>query len=243
MVNADRQAEFANGALVRRMFRVPTAPAESPADGAPQHDGVLRWPGRVVTAEALQRNLNGHREILVPTNAVITPLAEEQLRSGRVTIQRQPAQSRDARLTTWGYTQDAGHPLIESAVQALAREGTNVELLPGLRQDDFGRWAKEVAACVVAGQYCGGAVFCSDPGLFCCIANKVPGLRAVPVVTVLQAARATLTAGANLLAVEMPGRTFFEIRQILRLLCLGQAPCCPDGVACVLRELDGHAHS
>ena len=87
----------------------------------------------------------------------------------------------------------------------------------------------------------GGVVFCHDPGLVCCVANKVPGLRAAAVTTVAQAARATLTLGANLLAVEMPGRTYFEMRQILRLLCDGRRPV-RHGVACTLQELDGHAH-
>jgi len=62
------------------------------------------------------------------------------------------------------------------------------------------------------------------------------------IVTVAQAARAALTLGTNLAAVEMPGRTFFEVRQILRTLCLPGAAACPDGVALTLRELDGHAH-
>ena len=78
-------------------------------------------------------------------------------------------------------------------------------------------------------------------GLACCVANKVPGLRAVPVTTLQQAARATLNLAANLLVVEMPGRTFFEIRQTLRTLINLTHPC-PDGVACTLTELDGHAH-
>jgi hypothetical protein len=84
-------------------------------------------------------------------------------------------------------------------------------------------------------------LFCADPGLACCVANKLPGLRAVAVTTVAQAARATLALAANLLVVEMPGRTFFEVRQILRTLS-GSTTSCPDGVACTLRELDGHAH-
>jgi ribose 5-phosphate isomerase RpiB len=84
-------------------------------------------------------------------------------------------------------------------------------------------------------------VFCEDPGLVCCVANKVAGLRAVAVSTISQAARATLTLNANLLAVEMPGRTYFEVRQILRTLCNGSG-ICPEGVACTLQELDGHAH-
>ena len=77
-------------------------------------------------------------------------------------------------------------------------------------------------------------------GLVCCVANKVPGLRAAAVTTVAQAARATHSLGANLLAVEMPGRTYFEVRQILRAVC--GAGACPDTVAGTLRELDGHAH-
>jgi hypothetical protein len=87
----------------------------------------------------------------------------------------------------------------------------------------------------------GGILFCRDAGLVCCVANKLPGLRAVAVASVAQAARATLAVGANLVAVEMPGRTFFEVRQILRTLCQAGAAC-PSGLACSLQELDGHAH-
>jgi ribose 5-phosphate isomerase RpiB len=85
-------------------------------------------------------------------------------------------------------------------------------------------------------------VFCGDPGLVCCVANKVPGLRAAAAWTVTQAARAALALGANLVAVEMPGRTFFEVRQILRALCAGGGSGCPGDVARTLGELDGHAH-
>ena len=74
------------------------------------------------------------------------------------------------------------------------------------------------------------------------IPSRRTACRAAPVVTIAQAARATLTLGANLLAVEMPGRTFFEVRQILRILCCGDGPNCPEIVAALLRELDGHAH-
>jgi hypothetical protein len=72
------------------------------------------------------------------------------------------------------------------------------------------------------------------------VAIKVKGVRAAHVLNAQQAARAFLTLGANLLAVEMPGRTFFEIRQIVR--CLVKPSACPESVACVLQELDGHAH-
>ena len=204
-------------------------------------DGVLHWPRRVLAADDLRRALNGHREIVLPRAAVVTPLAAEELRANGVRVTRGEAAKPQA-ARNWGHGRERSYPLVESAVRAAEREGIAVKELPanGGRSPD--RWAKAVAECVASGTCCGGVVFCDDPGLVCCVANKVTGLRAVPVVTVAQAARATLTLGANLLAVEMPGRTFFEIRQILRILCSCDGPACPPGVACTLKELDGHAH-
>src|SRR5262249_53104672 len=104
------------------------------------------------------------------------------------------------------------------------------------------QWAREVAQCLARGQCRGVVVFCQDPGLVCCVANKVPGMRAAAGTTVAQAAKATMSLGANFLAVEMPGRTLFEIRQILRTFCTPGGCVCPSPVACQLQELDGHAH-
>src|SRR5262245_21762262 len=135
---------------------------------------------------------------------------------------------------TWGFGQDQAYPLVRSAVQALAREGLRVRELSPAGEPLPCRWAKAVAECIARGECAGGVLFCADPGLVCCVANKVAGLRAVAVTSVGQAAQATLTLAANLLAVEMPGRTFFEVRQILKTLCSG-APPCPEGVACTLK--------
>jgi ribose 5-phosphate isomerase RpiB len=142
----------------------------------------------------------------------------------------------------WVIGQDRPHPMVSTAVQALAREGFAFHEFPLEAQQLPCRWAKAVAECLARGEYQGGVLFCDDPGLVCCVANKVSGLRAVPIVTIAQAARATLSLAANLLVVEMPGRTFFEIRQILRMLAGSSTRACPDGVACTLQELDGHAH-
>ncbi len=202
---------------------------------------VLHWPKRVLSAEDLARNLNGHRELVLSPRAVVTPLAAEQLRSNGVRISREAAEKKSATRPLWGYGQERPFPVVQTAVQALDREGAELKELPA--QDGLTcRWAKALAECVQRGECGGGVVFCSDPGLVCCVANKVAGLRAVPVTTVLQAARATLALGANLLAVELPGRTFFEVRQILRTVCLCDGPACPGPVAETLRELDGHAH-
>jgi hypothetical protein len=203
---------------------------------------VLRWPGRVLAADDLRRSLNGHREVVLSPRTIITPLAEEQLRAGGIQVIRQPDQPTPATPVRWGFAQDRPHPLVRTAVQSLEREGLPLHELPGQEKGLTCRWAQALAECVARGDCCGGVVFCQGPELVCCVANKLPGLRAAAVQTVAQAARATLTLGANLLAVEMPGRTFFEVRQILRLLCTPCEPVCPSGLACTLGELERHAH-
>jgi hypothetical protein len=203
---------------------------------------AFRWPGRVLSLADLQHSLNGHRELVLAPGTVITPLAAEELRTNGITITRSSPEKPTAPRQTWGYAEERPHPLVRSAVQALVREGVALKELSPPGEAEPCRWARAVAECVGRGECHGGVVFCQDVGLVCCVANKVAGLRAIAVVTVQQAARATLSLGANFVAVELPGRTFFEVRQILRSLCVGGEPACPSGVACTLRELDGHAH-
>jgi hypothetical protein len=203
---------------------------------------VLRWPGRVLAAEDLRRHLNGQQELVLSPWTIITPLAAEELRSNGVRITRQAPEKLPASVPAWGYAQERSHPAVQSAVQAVARDGLHLKELPAAGETAPCGWARAVAECVARGECVGGVVFCQDPGLFCCVANKLAGLRAAAVVTVAQAARATQTLGSNLVAVEMPGRTFVELRQILRTLCTAGSPACPPGVGSTLKELDGHAH-
>jgi len=205
-------------------------------------DRVLRWTGRVVAAADLRHALNGHREILVPPRAIITPLAAEELRARGVRVITQSVEAALPNRPMWGVGQDRPYPEVASALQGLRRDGLVVKEMQSAADGACGSWSRALAECVGRGECQGGVVFCQDPGLVCCVANKVAGLRAVAVATIAQAARALLTLGPNFVAVEMPGRTFFEIRQVLRYLCWSDARACPDGVACTLRELDGHAH-
>lgn len=206
---------------------------------ATKHDPARTWPRRVLSASDLRTSLNGHREILLAPDTVVTPLASEELRTNGIHVRRQtvvPQTSGPA----WGYGQDRRHALVQSAVQALGRDGLVLRELACETNERPCHWARAVAECLARGECAGGVLFCDDPGLVACVANKVSGLRAVSVTTVAQAARATLSLGANLLVVEMPGRTFFEIRQILRTLFTSVAAC-PEYVACTLRELEGRA--
>ena len=141
----------------------------------------------------------------------------------------------------WGFAVE-GRPstMLEVALRAAQRNGDSPQALPACNGEPCG-WVRQVAECLRSGRCRTAVVFCQDAGLECCVANKVAGVRAAAVWTVPQAARALVQLGANLLVVEMAGRTFFECKELLRLCCDGAAAC-PPGVDCVLQELDGHAH-
>jgi hypothetical protein len=141
----------------------------------------------------------------------------------------------------WAYAVE-GKPttMLAVALESHRRQRTEPQHLPDCNGEPC-VWVRDVAACVAAGDCSVGILFCADPGLACCVANKVPGVRAVAVGSVGEAVRALRSLGANLLAVEMAQRTYYECREMLRL-CQNNAPACPPALACVLQELDGHAH-
>jgi hypothetical protein len=142
----------------------------------------------------------------------------------------------------WGYAVEGRPaPMLLAALRSLARDGASPEPLPECNGDSCS-WVRRVAECLQSGTCRTAVLFCDDPGLACCVANKVPGVRAAAVGTVAQAERALAQLGANLLVVEMAGRTYYEFRALLRLCGMRGPAACPPGVACVLQELDGHAH-
>ncbi len=142
----------------------------------------------------------------------------------------------------WGCTiEGEPSPMLRAALRSLQRGGAGPQLLPPCG-GEVCDWVRRVAECLHRGTCRKAVLFCNDPGLACCVANKVPGVRAVAVWTVAQARRARAALRANLLVVEMAGRTYFECRELLRLCSDGAGGPCPAGVACVLEALDGHAH-
>jgi hypothetical protein len=140
----------------------------------------------------------------------------------------------------WGYAIE-GQPstMLQVALRAVYRNGHPPQVLPPCN-GEICDWVRSVAECLRSGRCRAAVLFCRDACLACCVANKVPGVRAAAVWTVAQAQRALQRLGANLLVVEMAERTYFECKEMLRLCC--QRTECPPGVARILQELDGHAH-
>jgi hypothetical protein len=140
----------------------------------------------------------------------------------------------------WGYAVEGPPPaMLQAALRSVVRDGAGPEPLPAC-DGEACAWVCQVARCLQSGHCRAAVLFCHDAGLACCLANKVSGVRAAVVGTVAQAARARTRLGANLLVVELAGRTYYECREFLRL-CRADAAC-PEDMAHLLQELDGHAH-
>jgi hypothetical protein len=201
---------------------------------------ALHWPGQVVTALELGRLLNGHRRLVVPAGAVLTPSALDELRRRGVAIERlQPVQPASTH-TCWGVAQEKPDAAVATALQVLHKHGSALQNLPGPQNETPGRWARRLAELVVLGSCAGAVVFCAEPALICCVANKLAGLRAACVGATNTLGRLLQALAPNLVAVEMPGRSLFEVRQILAAVSAPRT--CAADLSATLRELDGNAH-
>jgi hypothetical protein len=217
------------------------------------HAEVLHWPGNLLTTDDLRGKLNGQRELQVGLKTLVTPLVIDELkargiklvRTGRVGSAHHEASGQTAHSvgtahpTGWRFASQVADGLIESVVAALGREG--LMLLPlSVGETRPVRWARMLAESV-AREGCGLVAFTADAALACCIANKLRGVRAASVVSVAQAKRVLTSLAPNLVAIEVPGPTFFEIKQIVRALCVARDV--PAELAATLNELEAsHAH-
>ncbi|MBI2806911.1 MAG: hypothetical protein HYX68_18175 [Planctomycetes bacterium] len=198
--------------------------------------GVLCWPKRLLSADDLRRHLTNQRELLLLPKTIVTPLALDELKAKGVRMifeAPRPGNTCDPK-TTWIFAQEMADAIVTSAVRAIEREGIALTPLSNPA-------ARALADAIIRHGHRGGIVFTGEPEAVCCIANKVAGIRAGAVITQAQVVRAQKSLGANLFAIEMPGRTFFELRQMLRTI-VALEPKCHGAVATTLKELDGHAH-
>lgn len=141
------------------------------------------------------------------------------------------------RASEWVLALERPFPLVLAAVQSLRREKVLLRQAEGSRTN-LVTWARALAEEVAAEQSAGVVFFCGDPGLVVCVANKVEPIRAVAVQTVGQAALAGLSLRPNFVAVEMPGRTYYESLQILRTFATTQ-PVCPQELVALLDSHGG----
>lgn len=192
------------------------------------------WPKRLLSAEDLRRHLTCQRELLLLPKTVITPLAADELRAKGVQIRWQETESKTKQATGgWILAQETSDTIMTAALRSLERDGIALSIVTDS--------PRAIAESLIKNAHRGAIVSTINAAIVCCIANKIAGVRAAAVSSVKHASQARKNLGANLFAIEMPGPTYFELRQMLKTIVAGPDPC-PESVASTLKELDGHAH-
>ncbi len=134
---------------------------------------------------------------------------------------------------------DKPTPLLSAALTAAQRDASPPRVLVS---DGSGwDWLSEAIGRLTRMELRLVLVFDTRSLLGACLANKAPAIRAAAVVTLDDARRALQDMGANFLLTDQRGKTWFELRQLLRI-CAEASPHCPDKVAKMLGELERHAH-
>ena len=168
---------------------------------------------RVITAELLERSVNGHRRIQIAPKAVLTPSAREFLRKSDVEWSRLDGQVAGSRSAgQWKAIVVDATPVVTGAVEDMLRSGWRRELVGSVHEA-----VEQAVSAICRGESLGAAVFSEQADAIVCRANRNPKVRGAVVTDVkhLDAARRDL--GANLIGIQPQGKSYFELRNIARV--------------------------
>lgn len=198
-------------------------------------NAVHEWPGTVLALNDLQRLGPNLRELIVADKVVLTPCAREEIKRLGVSLVRKEIKKE----TSIGYGSDGLYPQLATVVLALSREGFTLKALQTPKDIESILLGKTAGEMVASGVMKSAVLFCREPEAAACAANKLVGIRAAAVNNMMQAKRVIQAMGANLMVVEMPGRTYFEIRQVILLMMDRKS--CPEAAQTFLERLDARS--
>lgn len=181
----------------------------------------------VITADLLQSRLNGEKTVQVGARAVLTPSARDFFRTRNIQWTRAADGNASAgvtgrsTVTHWQAVISKANSQVEAVVKNLLSAGAAWETrLTGLPVEA----ARQGVSALCRGEAAGVVVFAEQPELVACLANRNSKLRAAAVWNAQQVAAAARHLGANLLAIDPVGKSFFELRTMLKAFMAGGTP-------------------
>lgn len=201
--------------------------ADTAADraGRGETGGELVVLSQVVTMAELEGRLEGVRRLVVPPQAVITPLVRDELHRKRVALvfdEPVPAVSAGGvrlAMMVLGARFDPA-PLM----RALEREGIEIRVhRTDCLVDATDRLAAEVSRPSTL-----GLVVSTCPAIAVCLANRHQGVRAVRGTDASRAVADVASVGANLLVVDPGTTSFLQIKQMVSRFCRQGPRECPE---------------
>jgi hypothetical protein len=216
---------------VSRETRVGNSPLSSgagdedgPPAGATRIEGQLTVSQRVVSLAGLDGRLDGVRQLVVPPRAIVTPSVRDELRRRQIALVFGPpaaaAESEEGRLVLM-----AAGPFDPAALAAaLAAEGLMVDA----HRSSCVIAATDRLASRLAEEKTVGLLATDNIVAGLCLANRLPGVRAVLGTSAGTIAAEASSVGANLLVASPAVLSPVQLKQVAVEFCRHASHECPE---------------
>jgi hypothetical protein len=216
-----RQLEQIVVSVITRLMTPTASPRAEPTAATVPRSSPPFIADRVITQELLVARVTDGKSVRVSSRAILTPSARDFLRIHGIECVRDStndATSPTAIRTPWVALVSKTTSTVTSAVGSLRENGGNVEQrLVGTSVEA----AQQAIGILCRGDAVGVVVFTDEPEATACLANRNATVRAAVVTSVPQATSIQRRLGVNLAAINPVGQSFFELRNLLRVVTSG----------------------
>jgi len=185
--------------------------AKAPASAVADEVTIL---DRVITAEVLLRDLRGARRVVIAPKALLTPTANDVIRSRRLEVVRQSAQPRATGgvRRRWLVLIGQSLPAVSSALTTWRSSGGTVEnSLVGTASEA----ATRAISAVCRGEADEVLVLSAQPESVACLANRNEAVRGVVLADVASVSRLRESLRPNVWVVDATPRGGFDLSSLL----------------------------
>lgn len=213
-------------APARSMAAAPTPVASVPEAKPAASDAGVLIADQIITQDVLAAVPPGTRRVRIAPRAIITPSARDALRTRNIEFVRDTGSSASSAVVRWQLLQTVAVPQVDKLTAEATSTGTAWDRrLLGLPAEA----ARQGVSALCRAEAAGVLVLSSEPELVVCLANRNDKVRAAVASGPACVTRIRKSLGANLLAINPAGHSYFELKNLLRAIASGGAPAVPTG--------------
>jgi hypothetical protein len=217
----------------------PSAPPATPA--APPAPSQLTLGELVITGPALEAAWKNHKQLQVASKAILTPSARDFLKKRKIEVIRtgsrpaaNPAKPGSSPATPavetsstvrWRVFVVQSHPQLDRVLEDATR-GTSTKLdriVPG----SVNEATAAAITAITRAEIDGGILLTHQTLVAACKANRNSKIRAAAIRTVADLNEARRQLAPNLICLDPAGKSYFELRNLLKTSVTGPAPKAP----------------
>jgi hypothetical protein len=218
----------ANPANASSVPLISTVPAVASPAATPAKPAAIELTLPIITADVLEQTVRAGQAVRIGRNSILTPSARDWLNSKRTPWTRQDKASGTTAgsRAKWQVILQTVTPTVRSLQDGLRRlaDGWKVEIVGQPLE------AAVLATSLVSTAECDGVViFTEQAELIACRANRNERVRAAVMQNPKQWEQVVRSLGANVVCISPIGRTFIELRNLLRD-CAATRPRPPAGM-------------